>query len=346
MDEFTKRVIKKPFTIAEVGINHNGDMDTAKKMIDVAKESGVDAVKFQTFRANELVGDPKEVYTYTSQGKKVTESMLDMFERYQFEASDWREIYQYCQNKKIQFLSTPQNFSDCKILLDLGVKALKVGSDDFTNIPLLQQYAKTKLPLILSIGMADLAEVYQSLSAIQEISNSSIFLMLCTSQYPTPPCNVNINKLETIKYAFPEVILGFSDHTQGQTAAIMAVTKGALIFEKHFTLDNNMPGPDHWFSENSEGLKLWVKSINEAFHMLGSQEITPTLEEKEMRKLARRSITAIKDISIGEVLSHENIALRRPGNGLEPKHLSQVLGKKSLINLKKNTPISLGSFTS
>lgn len=346
MDEFTKRVIQKPFTIAEVGINHNGDLATAKKMIDVAKESGVDAVKFQTFRADELVGDPKETYTYTSQGKKVTESMLKMFERYQFEVNDWQEIYEYCQKKDIQFLSTPQNFSDCEILLKLGVSALKVGSDDFTNIPLLQQYAKTNLPLILSIGMADLAEVYLSLSAINEISTASIFIMLCTSQYPTPPCNVNINKLETIKHAFPQTILGFSDHTQGQTAAIMAVTKGALIFEKHFTLDNNMPGPDHWFSENPEGLKLWVKSINEAFDMLGSQEITPTSEEKEMRKLARRSITAIKDISIGEVLSHENIALRRPGNGLEPKHLSQVIGKKSLMNLKKNTPINLGSFTS
>jgi len=345
MHPFIEKITQKPFTIAEVGINHNGDINIAKKMIDAAKASGVNAVKFQTFQANEFVGDPTETYTYKSQGKEITESMLTMFQRYQFSGDDWQELYSYCQQQKIQFLSTPQNYSDCEILLKLGVEALKVGSDDFTNIPLLKQFAATGLPLMLSIGMADLAEVYESLNAVNAIQSTPTVLMLCTSQYPTPSTDVNINKLDTIKQAFPNVVLGFSDHTKGQTAAVMAVTKGALVFEKHFTLDNTMAGPDHWFSENPSSLKTWVEQIQTAYKMLGSSEIVPTQKELEMRKLARRSITALTDIKKGELLTECNVGLRRPGHGLEPKWLTQVIGKKATKAFIKNDNINLGDFS-
>jgi len=345
MHPFIRKVTQKPFTIAEVGINHNGDINIAKKMVDAAKAAGVDAVKFQTFQAKEFIGDPTETYTYKSQGKEITESMLTMFQRYQFSNDDWQTLYDYCQQQEIQFLSTPQNYSDCEVLLKLGVEALKVGSDDFTNIPLLEKYAATGLPLMLSIGMADLAEVYESLNAVGTMQDTPTVLMLCTSQYPTPPVDVNINKLDTIKQAFPEVVLGFSDHTRGQTAAIMAVTKGALVFEKHFTLDNDMAGPDHWFSENPASLKLWVVQIQTAYKMLGRSSIVPTEKERQMRKLARRSITALVDIKLGEIFSEENIGLRRPGHGLEPKWLTQVIGKKATKAFIKNDNITLGDFS-
>jgi len=344
MHPFIKKVTQKPFTIAEVGINHNGDLNIAKKMVDAAKAAGVDAVKFQTFQAEEFIGDPEETYTYKSQGQDITESMLTMFQRYQFSHNDWQTLYDYCQQQNIQFLSTPQNYSDCEILLKLGVEALKVGSDDFTNIPLLEKYAATGLPLMLSIGMADLAEVYESLNAVGAMQGTPTVLMLCTSQYPTPPTDVNINKLDTIKQAFPEVVLGFSDHTKGQTAAVMAVTKGALVFEKHFTLDNDMAGPDHWFSENPSSLKMWVTQIQTAYKMLGSSAIIPTAQEQQMRKLARRSITALTDINKGELLTEKNIGLRRPGHGMEPKWLPQIIGNKANKSFKKNDVITLGSF--
>lgn len=331
---------REPYIILEAGINHNGDVNIAKEMISVAKSAGANAIKFQTFKADEFVGDPELLFTYSSQGKKVTESMLDMFRRYEFSVAEWHSIKNFCDEKQITFLSTPQNVSDMELLLQLNVPALKVGSDDFTNIPLLKQYSATGLPLLISCGMANLGEVYQALDVTGAMEGKPVVLMLCTSQYPTPVTDVNLNKLKTLTAAFPNLVLGFSDHTQGPLAAAIAYGLGAVVFEKHFTLDHQLPGPDHWFSEDPRGAQEWISAIRKAYLMLGSPIVKPTIAEQDMKILARRSITALTDIKPGEVLSNINVGLRRPGNGLPPIHLDDVLGRTAKYPLQKNTLLS------
>tara|TARA_B100000963_G_scaffold356070_1_gene375500 strand:+ start:698 stop:1777 length:1080 start_codon:yes stop_codon:yes gene_type:complete len=336
----------KPYCIAEVGINHNGDLQQAKEMIDVAKNSGADAVKFQTFKAEELCGDKNQMFTYKSQGKEITESMLEMFKRYELNANQLLKLKKYADKKKITFFSTPQNYSDLKVLLKLGVPAIKVGSDDFINLPLIKMYAKSGLPIILSCGMSDLGEVYNALSAVGWYEDYPVALLLCTSQYPTPPNDVNINKLNTLKNSFPNLVLGFSDHTEGHLAASLAVAMGARVFEKHFTLNNNFEGPDHWFSANPVTLKNWIKSIHTSFEMLGQTHVRPTNKEKEMRIIARRSITAIKDIKMDEKYSLSNIGMRRPGGGLSASIMDDIIGSKATRFIKKAETIQIGDIDS
>lgn len=335
-----------PYCIAEVGINHNGDINLAKRMIEAAKAAGADAVKFQTFRADEFCGDPSQTFTYKSQGESVTESMLCMFQRYEFPPEAWQEIKACCGETGITFFSTPQNSSDLELLMEVGVPAVKVGSDDFTNLPLLRDYAATGLPLILSCGMSDLAEVYQALDTAGWFNGYPVALLLCTSEYPTPPEDVNIAKLTTLQQAFPGLLVGFSDHTQDALAAALAVSRGARIFEKHFTLGKDMPGPDHWFSEEPAGLAAWIKSIRTADVLLGSPFVRPTKAEQEMRLVARRSVVALRDISLGEMLDKTNIGLRRPGGGLIPEMIGKVLGLKASRDLKKGERLSLGDMRS
>lgn len=330
------------YCIAEVGINHNGDLDIAKRMIDAAKAAEADAVKFQTFKAEEFCGDKDQTFTYQSQGKQVTESMLEMFRRYEFPQETWRQIKAYCAEVGITFFSTPQNSSDLELLLAIGVPALKIGSDDFTNLPLIRSYIETKLPLILSCGMSDLAEVHQALEAAKWFDGYPVALMLCTSQYPTPPADVNIAKLTTLQNAFPGLLVGFSDHTQGALAAALAVSRGARIFEKHFTLDKDMLGPDHWFSETPDGLAEWIHHIRTADVLLGSPLVRPTKAEQDMRLIARRSVVALQDIAAGETLTSVNTGLRRPGGGLPPDMINKLLGLTSTRSISKGERLSLG----
>jgi sialic acid synthase SpsE len=332
------------FIIAEAGINHNGQLETAFEMIRVAREAGVDCIKFQTFKAEEFVGDPEQTYTYKSQGREVTESMLDMFKRYEFSRDEWFRIKKKCVELGIHFLSTPQNVSDLELLLEIGIDAIKVGSDDFTNIPLLKRYAKTALPLIVSCGMADMAEVYQALEAIGSLDGYPTVLMLCTSQYPTPPEDLNLLKLKTLDQAFPMVTLGFSDHSQGCLASPLAVALGAVVFEKHFTLDHNLPGPDHWFSEDPEALKKWVNSIKTAVTMLGNPVVRPTDSEKGMKLLARRSIVALSTINENELITAENIGLKRPGSGLPAGLFEKILGLRSTRIISQGHILQWGDF--
>jgi N,N'-diacetyllegionaminate synthase len=331
-----------PYCIAEVGINHNGDLAIAKGMIEAAKAAGADAVKFQTFKAEEFCGDPGQTFTYQSQGKTVTESMLDMFQRYEFPRETWRAIKAHCDAVGITFFSTPQNRSDLDLLIELGVPAVKVGSDDFTNKPLLRSYATEGLPLILSCGMSDMAEVHQALDTVGWFDGSQVALLLCTSQYPTPPEDVNILKLTTLQQAFPKLLVGFSDHTQGPLAAALAVARGARIFEKHFTLDHDLPGPDHWFSEEPDALAKWIATIRSADVLLGSPFVRPTKAEQEMRLVARRSVVALRDIYVGETLDKANIGLRRPGGGLPPEMIDSVVGLLATRDIKRGERLSLG----
>jgi len=332
-----------PFIVAEAGINHNGDLETALKMIETAKKARVDAIKFQTFKANEFIGNPELTYTYHSQGKEITESMLEMFRRYEFSNNDWRTIRDKCSKEGIMFLSTPQNRTDLDLLIELGISAIKVGSDDFTNLPLLKHFSKTGLPMILSCGMSDLADIHNTLMGIGSYDGYPTILLLCTSQYPTPPGDVNLLKLRTLGNAFSMLPLGFSDHTQGELASSIAVALGACFFEKHFTLDHNLDGPDHWFSEDPEGLKNWVSSIRRAYTIMGSEIVKPTVIEKDMMVLARRSIVALCNIKKGERLTEENIGLKRPGSGLPYVMFEKVLGLSATGHIAKGDVLEIGS---
>jgi N,N'-diacetyllegionaminate synthase len=328
------------YIIAEVGINHNGSVDLAKKMITLAKTCGVDAIKFQIFKSEEFVSNPDDVYTYTSQGKPVTESMLAMFKRYEFNGDDWKEIFTFCQKEGVDFFATPQNPSDLDFLLSIvDVPVIKIGSDDLTNLDLMAYYAKKGKPLIISAGMAYLSEIEDAVNTIREVGNSNIAVLHCISSYPTKAEDVHLRKMETIRRAF-DVVTGFSDHTNGSIAAIGAVALGASIIEKHFTLDKNLPGPDHRFSANPEELRELVESIRFIEKAMGDQSIQPTPTEHEMRALARRSIVASSDIIEGETIHRNCVDFKRPGTGLPPKYLKYILGKKARSDIKKNNQIT------
>ena len=332
-----------PFIIAEVGLNHNGELTKALEMIEVAKRAGVDAVKFQTFRAEEFVGDPAMTFTYRSAGRTVTESMLEMFRRYELKREDWGVIRRHCDQQGILFMSTPQNRSDLDLLLEVGIPAVKVGSDDFTNLPLLASYARTKLPMIVSCGMSNLGEVHHALEAVGTLDGYPTVLLVCTSQYPTPPEDANVLRIRALREAYPDLPIGYSDHTQGSTASTLAVGLGAAVFEKHFTLDQALPGPDHWFSETPASLEEWASSIRRAHAMLGSPVVRPTRKELENKKEFQRVIVAGQDIAGGEAFTPENLVMRRmPGGvGLAPKIASVLLGRRSRRSYRKGEIIEI-----
>ena len=344
IDSFKISSDSEPFIIAEAGINHNGEIDKALDMIRVAKNAGANAIKFQAFKASGIVADSSLTYTYKSKGKTITESQMDLFRRCELDREDFLKIKKECVKEGILFLATPENRSDLDLLLEIGIPAIKVGSDDFINIPLLKNYSTTGLPLIISCGMANLSEINETLNAINSIKNYPIVLMLATSSYPTLPQDVNLLKFKTLSKSFPNLILGYSDHTQGFLASSLAVMFGAKVFEKHFTLDKTLLGPDHWFSEDPNGLKNWVDSIKTAHVMLGTSEVIPTKDEEGMKKIARRSIIALIDIEQNETLNKNNIGIRRPGTGLPPIMFEEILGKKSTNKILKGQLLKLEDF--
>lgn len=333
----------EPFVVAEVGINHNGELERALEMIRVAARAGCDAVKFQTFKAAEFVNDRTQSFTYRSQGRQVTESMLEMFARHELAISAWRAIKAECDAVGITFFSTPQNPSDLELLLELGVPCIKVGSDDFTNLPLLRQYARTRLPLILSCGMSDLADVYQALECVGALDGYPTVLLVCTSQYPTPPQDANLARISTLRGSFPAIPIGFSDHTQGAVAATLAVGLGAAVLEKHFTLSHDLPGPDHWFSEDPAGLAEWVRAIRAAVTLLGSPVVRPTATERNDRREYQRRLVAARDIGAGELIEASALVLRRVagGRGLPPAFMTHLVGRRAPRSWRAGEPIEL-----
>ena len=332
---------EEPLVIGEAGINHNGEIKKAFEMIELGKKSGLNAIKFQTFSADEFIANVSLTHTYFSQGKKITESQYNMFKQCEFSKEEWYKVKEKCDKEDILFLSTPENSSDLDLLLQIGIPAIKVGSDELINIPLLKEFAKTKLPIILSTGMCTLDEVAKSLNAIGALDDYPTILLVTTSEYPTPNESVNLLKFQTLAKNFPSIPLGFSDHTQGVLASSLACAMGASVFEKHFTLNHNMPGPDHWFSADPNELIQWVKSIRTSYIMMGSEEVKPTKSEEVLKITARRSIFAISEIKEGDEFSMKNIGLRRPGNGLTPEYFEMVLGKKSTKYFKKGEMVQL-----
>lgn len=330
-----------PFIVAEVGINHNGSLPFAFEMIHVAKSAGCDAVKFQTFKAAEFVNDSSQMFTYQSQGKEITESMYEMFQRYELPEYAWSEIKEECDRAGILFLSTPQNEGDLEILLSVGLSAIKVGSDDFTNLPLLRKFSQSGLPMILSCGMSSLSEVNDALEAIGALDGYPTILLVCTSQYPTPREDVNLSRLTTLKNAFSMVPIGFSDHTEGPLASSVATGLGAVFFEKHFTLDRSLPGPDHWFSEDPEGLRNWVQTIRDSYEVCGDSIVRPTQVELKNKNEYQRRLVAANRIERDQLIESSDVALRRVsgGRGLLPKFLDSILGRPSPRTFDEGEPI-------
>jgi sialic acid synthase SpsE len=332
----------RPFITAEVGVNHNGNLKTALKMIDLAKKSGCDAVKFQTFKADEIVQDKKLKFKYISKNKIIHESMNAMFKRYELKEKDWKTIYNYCLKKKIIFFSTPQNLTDLKILKKFNIPIIKVGSDDFVNLELIKNYSKLNLPLILSTGMSTIKN-FKDVLKIKTLSKKKIIFLLCTSEYPTMHNNVNIKKIYSIKKIVGHHLIGFSDHTKDNIASIMAVAHGCCFFEKHFTLNNNLPGPDHSFSCNPMQLKSWVKSIRGAYKCMGSEIIQPTEKEKKNKENYQRKIIAKNFIKKGQKINYNDIILLRTSNkkALPSSKLNKIIGRRSVINIKSGDPVYL-----
>ncbi len=328
-----------PFIVAEAGINHNGEIEKALEMISVAKKSGVNAIKFQTFKAEEFISNPNLTYSYFSQGKEIIESQIDLFKRCEFTKNQWIEIKKKCDDEKIIFFSTPENISDLNLLMDLGIPIIKVASDGITNLETLKEFSLTKIPIILSSGMSTLDEVNDALDAIGTHSGYPTILLVTTSEYPTPINDVNLRRFETFRTLFPSLQLGLSDHTRGHLASSLSCALGAVFFEKHFTLSNELPGPDHWFSENPDSLTKWVRSIHDSFTMLGSSEIKPVNNENDMRLVSRKSICAIKTINEGDKLDETNIGIRRPGDGLPPKLIKKLYGAKAKKMIMKGSVI-------
>jgi N-acetylneuraminate synthase/N,N'-diacetyllegionaminate synthase len=322
------------FIIAEAGVNHNGSLAMAKKMINAAKQAGVDAIKFQTFKTEELAIENAPRANYQSK-QVLDESQFEMLKKLELSESEFVELFSYCKKNQIMFLSTPFDFKSAEFLNDLGVPAFKVGSGDLNNIPLILKVAAYGKPLILSTGMSNLTEVKESVEAIYSVGNNELILLHCTSNYPTKFDDVNLKAMQTLQNEFG-VLVGYSDHTEGIEVAVAAVAMGACVIEKHFTLDRTLPGPDHKASLEPNELKQMVCSIRNVEKAMGSGEKKPSKSEAEIKRVARKSIVAAVNIPKGTILTQEFLAIKRPGTGIEPKYLSAVIGKKTKRAFGKN----------
>ncbi len=323
----------KTFIIAEAGVNHNGDIDIARKLIDVAVDAGADAVKFQTFNTDKLVtkNAPKADYQNKTTDKK--ESQYDMLKKLELSKEDHELLIDYCNDKNIQYMSTPFDFDSVDLLEKLGLEIYKIGSGDLTNILLLKYIAKLGKPMIVSTGMADIGEVEEAVNAIQETDNNKLILLHCVSNYPTTYEEVNLKAMDTMKQAF-KLPVGYSDHTKGIEVPIAAVAMGAIVIEKHFTLDKNMEGPDHKASLNPEELSIMIKSIRNVEKSFGNGLKKPTKVEKENIKIVRKSLVINKAKKIGQIISKKDIDIKRPGIGIDPKFINIIIGMKLTNNIE------------
>ena len=327
------------FIIAEAGVNHNGSIELAKKLIDVAKEARADAVKFQTFHAEEIVTLKSKKAGYQYRAKEKTQ--YEMLKNLELSFDAFRELKGYCDKNGIEFMSTPYDCESVEFLNETGVNKFKVASADIINKPLLEAIAKTKKPIILSTGMATLGEIERAISLINASGNIDIILLHCTTGYPTPYDQVNMNVLDTFKKAFG-LPVGYSDHTLRIEIPIMAVSMEAKVIEKHFTLDRAMEGPDHFASLEPDELKKMVEAIRNVEKAFGSERKERTDEEKKNIFFMRRSIHASGEMNEGEIIKENNIKITRPFDGIEPWFLDVILGKKIKVKVKKDDPIKWG----
>jgi N,N'-diacetyllegionaminate synthase len=328
------------YIIAEAGVNHNGQFELAKKMIQIAKVSGVDAIKFQTFCAEKLViaKSPKAEYQEKSTGKD--ENQLEMLKKLELSKNDFIELKNCCDKFGIEFLSSPFDLESLEFLYSIGLKCWKIPSGEITNLPYLIKIANTKLPVILSTGMATLNEVEDAVYILKKYGTEKISLLHCTTEYPTPYEDVNLNAMLTMLKNF-DLPVGYSDHTMGIEIPIAAVAMGATIIEKHFTLDRNLDGPDHNASLEPNELKAMVGAIRHLEKALGDGVKQPAESEKKNISIARKSIVAERKITKGELFTEENLTVKRPGNGVSPMKWFEILGKKAVKNFEEDELIEV-----
>lgn len=314
------------FIIAEAGSNHDCDIEQAKKLIEVAADSGADAIKFQTFSAGKLV-------------TKMDKKMYEFFKKVELPREWHRELAEYANERGIIFLSSTFDEDGADLLEEIGSPAFKIASGELTNLPFISYLAKKGKPLILATGASNLSEIWEAIGVIYESGNKEIILLHCIADYPASLEDVNLKAMVTMKEAF-QLPVGFSDHTLGISASLAAAALGATVIEKHFTLDKNLIGPDHLYALNPDELEKMVIGIREVEKSLGSPVKKCQESELQGRKFGRRSIFARVDIAADTVIEKEMLAILRPAIGIEPKNIDIVVGRKAKVNIKKQDPIT------
>jgi N,N'-diacetyllegionaminate synthase len=333
---------EKNFIIAEAGVNHNGSLELAKKLVDVAAEAGADAVKFQTFKAEAVVSRFAPKAEYQKQTTDANESQLEMIKKLELSYEDFEGLFRYSQNRGIIFMSTPFDIESARFLKDLGVEIFKIASGEITNYPLLREIGSYGKEIILSTGMAKLGEIEEALELLTIFGTpkEKITVLHCNTEYPTPYEDVNLRAMLTIREAF-KVKVGYSDHTLGIEIPVAAVALGACVIEKHFTLDKNLPGPDHRASLEPEELKAMVRAIRNVEKALGSGIKKPSPSELKNLPIARKSIVARRAIKKGEIFTEDNLTVKRPGTGISPMRWTEVLGRKAPRDFKQDEMIEI-----
>lgn len=319
--------LKSIFIIAEAGVNHNGSLETAKKLVDVAVEAGVDAIKFQTFKAKNLVSKSAQKAEYQKQTTDINESQFEMIKKLELDLDSHKTLIEYCHNKNIIFLSTPFDHDSIDLLNELGLEIFKIPSGEITNLPYLRHIGGIGKKVIISTGMANIGEIEAALNILITAGTKKehITVLHANTEYPTPIEDVNLNAMVTIGKAF-NVSYGYSDHTLGIETPIAAAALGASCIEKHFTLDNKMDGPDHKASLEPKQLKEMVIAIRNTKLALGDGIKKVSKSESKNKQIARKSIVAKQKIRKGEILSESNLTVKRPGNGISPMKWDEIIG--------------------
>ncbi|MCO7546709.1 N-acetylneuraminate synthase [Stutzerimonas nitrititolerans] len=319
--------MNRVYIIAEAGVNHNGSMELAKQLVDVAVAAGADAVKFQTFKAVNLVSRNAEKADYQKRTTSAAESQFDMIKKLELDETAHLELIAHCQQSGIEFLSTPFDHESIELLYNLGLKTFKIPSGEITNLPYLRHIGRLSKKVILSSGMANLGEIEAAINTLTSAgtARNNINILHANTEYPTPMTDVNLRAMQTIGHAF-NLPYGYSDHTAGIEVPIAAVALGASVVEKHFTLDRNMDGPDHKASLEPDELTMMVQSIRNVELALGSPIKQPSPSEAKNKAIARKSIVAKTTIKKGECLNEDNLAVKRPGTGISPMRWDELLG--------------------
>lgn len=332
--------MEKVYIIAEAGDNHNGDFNTALKLVDVAKRAGADCVKFQTFVTEEIISKYAEMAEYQKKNTGKEESQFEMVKRLELSFDEFRKIKEYCDRVGIQFLSTPFDLKSVDFLNELGVPFFKIPSGEITNYPYLIKIAHTGKPVVMSTGMCEPDEILAAINVLEKNGSGEITLLHCNTEYPTPLKDVNLYAMRTMKKMFGKRV-GYSDHTKGIEVPVAAVALGACVIEKHFTLDKNMPGPDHKASLEPDELGRMVKNIRNIEIALGDGVKRVSESERKNIAIARKSIVARRNIQEGEILTEENLAVKRPGTGINPMQWMEVLGTRAVRDFKEDELIEI-----
>lgn len=327
------------FIVAEAGVNHNGDPELARGLVDAAAETGVDAVKFQTFKAERLVSPAAPKAAYQARGTRADESQLEMLRKLELSPDVHRELFARCRERGLLFMSTPFDEESADLLDELGVAVFKIGSGELTNWPFLKYVAEKKKPIILSTGMSYLSEVDEAVRTIRQAGNDRLILLHCVSNYPADPADVNLRAMRAMEAAFG-LPVGFSDHTLGIDVAVAAVALGAAVVEKHFTLDRDLPGPDHRSSLEPDQLTRLVKAIRDVELALGSGEKRPAASEQGNRQVVRRSLHLRVDAEAGTAVQREMLVALRPGGGIGPEAWDRVVGHRLRHSLRAGAQLA------